>query len=135
MEEDIKILEKMVELNKSKLAEYKSTGVWYNEDTEMYTNCIENLIKGYRRLELENQALKNTKDTCPNMATSGIRCDIKSNHIPKSKIKEKIEELTKEFDFYAGREHAEWQDGEFDGDMCDDIALKIGALKELMEDK
>lgn len=52
--------------------------------------------------------------------------------IPKQMIRDKIEELEKELDFYAGREHAEWQDGEFDGDVCDDIGLKIGVLKELL---
>lgn len=54
--------------------------------------------------------------------------------IPKSKVTEKIEKLAKEFNFYAGREHAEWQDGEFDGEMCDDIALQIKVLKELLEE-
>lgn len=60
---------------------------------------------------------------------------IDKNYISKEKIKNKIKELEKEFDFYAGREHAEWQDGEFDGEMCDDISLKIGTLKELLREE
>ena len=82
MEEDINILEELVELNSSKLTEYKTTGVWYNEDTERYTKCIENLIKEYRRLENDNCVLR----------AGMIRMSI-ADSIPKSKIKEKIEEL------------------------------------------
>lgn len=53
--------------------------------------------------------------------------------IHKEKIRDKIKELEDKFDFFAGREHAEWQDGEFDGDVCDDIALQIKVLKELLD--
>lgn len=55
--------------------------------------------------------------------------------IPKQKVRDKIKELKREFDFYAGREHSEWEDGEFDGEVCDDIALKIGVLKELLKEE
>ena len=58
--------------------------------------------------------------------------DDEKDYISKHEIRQKIDKLKREFDFYAGREHAEWQDGEFDGDVCDDIALKIGILKELL---
>ena len=61
--------------------------------------------------------------------------DIKTDYIPISVIQNKMEKLKREFDFYAGREHFEWQDGEFDGEVCDDIALKIGVLKELLEER
>ena len=57
-----------------------------------------------------------------------------NDYIPKQKVRDKIDKLKREFDFYAGREHFEWQDGEFDGEVCDDIALKIGVLKELLEE-
>ena len=60
---------------------------------------------------------------------------IKNDYIPKQKIRKKIEELEREFDFYAGREHSEWEDGEFDGEVCCDISLKIEALKELLEEE
>lgn len=56
-----------------------------------------------------------------------------SNYVvPKSVIREKIDKLEREFHFFAGREHAEWQDGEFDGEVCDDLALQIGTLKKLL---
>lgn len=59
---------------------------------------------------------------------------VDKNYISKDKIKDKIQKLEREFDFYAGREHAEWEDGEFDGDRCDEISTKIGVLKELLEE-
>lgn len=60
--------------------------------------------------------------------------NLKANSIPKSVIRDKIEELEKEFHFFAGRCHHEWQDGEFDDEVCDELALKIGVLKKLLEE-
>lgn len=60
---------------------------------------------------------------------------IDRNYISKEKIQNEIEKLKKEFDFYAGREHAEWQDGEFDEEVCEDISLKIRTLKELLKEE
>lgn len=60
---------------------------------------------------------------------------VAKDYIPISVIQNKMEKLKREFDFYAGREHFEWQDGEFDGEVCDDIAFKIGVLKELLEER
>ena len=57
---------------------------------------------------------------------------VKRHYVSKDEIRDKIKELEDKFDFFAGREHAEWQDGEFDGDVCDDIALQIKVLKELL---
>ena len=119
-EEDIKILE-------SECYYLEELGyLRENNHFIRFNQALENLIKGYRILELENQALQNTKDTCPNMATSGIRCDIKSNYIPKSKIKEKIEELEKYI--YKG-ENAPQDFLQYR------IKAKIQVLNELMEDK
>ena len=59
---------------------------------------------------------------------------VEKNYIHKDKIREKIKKLEREFDFYAGREHWEWQDGEFDGEVCDDLANKISILKEILEE-
>ena len=97
MEEDIKILESHI----NQLKEY--------EDEQELVQAIENLIKGYRKLKLENQALENTQQNCPMMNTSGFQCEHKvedithivnktredfvKQYIPKSKLKEKIEEL------------------------------------------
>lgn len=121
MEEDIKVLEKFTKIVKGK--DYNTKNGWhgyYDYELRDLGKTIEKLIKGYRKLKLENQALQNTKDTCPNMATSGIRCDAKeklkeleienqsyrdymgeppcydnASYIKKSKIKEKIEKYKK----------------------------------------
>ena len=62
---------------------------------EALLDRLEQLEKENERLKLENNALQNTKDTCPFMATSGIRCaNKKEEYIPKSVIREKIEELS-----------------------------------------
>lgn len=58
--------------------------------------------------------------------------DLLRDSVSKFVIREKIDKLEREFHFFAGREHAEWQDGEFDGDVCDDLALQIGTLKGLL---
>lgn len=119
MEEDIKVLECE---NVGDLAAVGLIDLLNKENdydlNKLKKQALKNLIRGYRKLKLENQALQNTKDTCPNMATSGIRCDAKeklkeleienqsyrdymgeppcydnASYIKKSKIKEKIEEL------------------------------------------
>ena len=54
--------------------------------------------------------------------------------ISKDKIKAKLSKLEKEFDYYANRNPYEFEDGEFDGEQCNDIAIKIGVLKELLEE-
>lgn len=59
---------------------------------------------------------------------------VEKNYIHKDKIEKKIKELEREFDFYAGRCHHEWQDGEFDGEVCDEIAIKISTLKRILEE-
>ena len=59
---------------------------------------------------------------------------INEKYISKDKIKEKIDKLENLFHFYAGRDPYEWDDSEFDGDVCDDIALQIRVLKELLEE-
>ena len=83
MEEDIKILEEF------KTKGYSMLLMKYgdrNTTNLKIEQALENLIKGYRKLKLENQALENTKNTCPMMNTSGIRCN----------AKEKIKEIEKE---------------------------------------
>lgn len=89
---------------------------------------LEGEIKGYKtrieELKEENEELKYKYDRA-------LEDLVKS----KQKIKDKIEELEREFDFYAGREHAEWQDGEFDGEQCNDISQQIKILKELLEEE
>lgn len=114
MEEDIKILEEMLN-SKEPVCNY----ILKHQEIE----AISNLLTRYKELE----EWKKEKG-----------CSIQEVYelfIPKSKVKEKIEELEREFDFYAGREHFEWQDGEFDGEVCDDIAFKIGVLKNLLREE
>lgn len=60
--------------------------------------------------------------------------DIKINiNTSESIIKKELKKLEHEFDFFSGREHGEYQDGEFDGEVCHDIALKIEVLKDLLK--
>ena len=99
MEENIKILESHI----NQLKEF--------EDEQELVLALENLIKGYREL----------KEGCK---TCVIRDDLHEyveNSIPKSKIKEKIEEIKNKFGSVNG-----W-DSEFN--------YAIEVLQELMEDK
>ena len=54
------------------------------------------------------------------------------NSISKDEVRKKLEEQQRLFDFYAGRDHQDWVDGEFDYEVCDEIGNKIGILKELL---
>ena len=91
---------------------------------------VDTVLAYIEELEKENEEIK--EDSC--CLTTCLRKD-KEKLFLKQKVRDKIEELKREFDFYAGREHSEWEDGEFDGEVCDDIALKIGVLKELLEEE
>ena len=75
MEEDIKILEEFTESSCCLASQ------------EEIIECVKNLIKGYR--ELEEQIDKHVYFETTNPK------EIEKNFIPKSKIKEKIEELEK----------------------------------------
>lgn len=74
MEEDIKILESHI----NQLKEY--------EDEQELAQALENLIKGYRELEVFEQQVINHQNS------NVFKC---KNCIQKSKIKEKIEEINK----------------------------------------
>lgn len=136
MKENIKILKSLIEDLKR---EEKLIG--YNAEVEI--QAIENLIKGYRELEKENKKLKEYIVVAPNLdemtATkySYIQREayfkgraeeqqkaeqiIYEHYIPKSKVKERIEELNK---------------NEL---LCkmnfENIKFTIEVLQELMEDK
>lgn len=81
MEEDIKILEELLNANVSFKISPEDRGY----------KALENLIKKYRELEEENRIFA--------LAGSNIalKLHIEKNYIPKSKIKEKIEELKEEY--------------------------------------
>ena len=98
MEEDIKILEDL----KNKINFNRNESKYENST---YRNALENLIAGYKQLEEENKEIKkefaiNTeihkRDEIIKDLKETINClheTDKENYIPKSKVKEKIEEL------------------------------------------
>lgn len=85
MEEDIDKLEEL-------LKEFEVYGDLDGiQDIRPYMKALETLIKGYRELEAKlNQLLKYEDDL-----RIKERAFCKENHIPKSKIQEKIEEVNK----------------------------------------
>ena len=123
MEEDIKILEEIIEYCKEHLPPY-----YKDEDLQ----AIENLIKGYRELEEEKKELqKYIKDYLIPKSTINLI------YIPKSKIKEKMEELEtklkvfeKDIRYCKDRVQARLMNDEiYVIRRCRDL------LQELMEDK
>lgn len=95
----------------------------------------ENKELQYKYDKAMNDLVKTEKELNSVKEIYYTQAEVDTNYIPISVIQNKLEKLKREFDFYAGREHFEWQDGEFDGEQCDDIALKIGVLKELLEER
>jgi hypothetical protein len=94
MEKDITILKSLIEDLKR---EEKLIGY----DAEIEIQAIENLIKGYRELEKENNKFRNGEIVTPKSEAkvretvfNNFKNDLK-NYISKSKVKEKIEELKK----------------------------------------
>ena len=85
MEEDIKILEELIKHNYLEDVGYLRE----DNDYEKFNQAIENLIKGYRELEEFKKQVTDIE------STNFIKY---KNYIPKSKIKEKIEEQLKEAD-------------------------------------
>ena len=77
-------MEKDIEYRIKRFLDECEDGNWYWDDG---VDAIENLIKGYRELEEENRIFA--------LARSNIELKryVEKNYIPKSKIKEKIEEL------------------------------------------
>ena len=109
MEEDIKILGeyKKIELT-SLLRTFKREGI--ENFIVVRRENLENLIKGYRGLEIENQSYRDYLGEPP--------CYDNAKYIPKSKIADKIKELV-----------IEEETGYFDNSRI------IRVLQELMEDK
>ena len=52
---------------------------------------IKILINSVKKLQLENNALQNTKDNCPVFNTSGINCSLKESNIDRNKMERAIE--------------------------------------------
>lgn len=118
MEEDIKILEE-----KLKIIESLCTDNCINESTVIkpLKYAIENLIKGYREREEKYNELM-----IKHLRVIDKNNDYKDNYIPKSKIKEKIEELVR----YVGVVGMLVSD-----DEVSRAESQIEILEELMEDK
>lgn len=95
------------------------------EEFDEVKQAIENLIKGYRELEEDNQKFESGKFLTPAQCVR-----IGKDYIPKSKVKEKIEELDKkEKEELKG---LKGQDRYFVKQM---YMYKRNILQELMEDK
>lgn len=60
------------------------------EDSEKFISAVSNMFFDYKKLKRENQMLKNTKNNCPFLNTSGVSCNTKNDYISKDKIKEKL---------------------------------------------
>lgn len=82
MQEDIKILKELTEEYNSQ--HYMDMPLINGKQIQ----ALENLLKGYRELEIENQSYRDYLGEPP--------CYDNASYIPKSKIKEKIEELEEE---------------------------------------
>ena len=92
MEEDIKILEEFLDLARTRDYKGDLTGSFDEFELEVEEKeyeALENLIAGYKQLEEENKSKQKAYDDC--------YCEYKHykqfDSIPKSKVKEKIEEL------------------------------------------
>ena len=86
--------------------------------------AIENLIKGYRKKEEENARIGML-----NLVQEDMIKELENNAIPKSKVKEKIEE-------YEKMKKATYTDLTHYGDLRRDTVLEVSqVLQELMEDK
>lgn len=142
IEEDIEILKSIdclddIELEQAIKAVTTELERLQKEHTDLTVKMLDWRNKSIK-LEAENEELK-TLIAHKNGYTEQLEQDLFENAnnyvISKQKIKDKIDKLQREFDFYAGREHAEWRDGEFDGDVCDDLCLQIKVLKELLEEE
>ena len=129
MEEDIKRIEKFI-------TDIKECGLNDCRKNCFDFNLLRNLLTRYKQLEEENTQLKtitqeyNSYLQDSNCDTKIIIADseyfangfFKENFIPKSKVKEKIEELKEDEEFY--REH----------DRMYEFESKIKLLQKLLED-
>ena len=126
MEEDIKILEEFLDLARTRDYKGDLTGSFDEFELEVEEKeyeALENLIAGYKQLEEENKSKQKAYDDC--------YCEYKHykqfDSIPKSKVKEKKEELEKELKEY------EESDMEQDEDYFFDVNALNGEIQVLQE--
>jgi hypothetical protein len=123
MEEDIKILEEMKKVLWVYYEDFKidkdtsSTMKKIYEKRKAQVTAIENLIKGYRKLQ--DRIIKYEK-TLENLQKESIW---------KSKIKEKIEEIIRN----NPKQGEDWDGTDYEVTSEEDFAIEV--LQELMEDK
>lgn len=139
MEEDIKIVEDFIEYSQEMIndMEYERPVDVTIHQTQV--TALENLIKGYRELEEENekliQDLHEMTISNNHKKENWVHKNCLNGYIPKSKIKNKKEELEKEKEetytkFLAGNRKDEFLSTK--GKMLEGATK---ALQELMEDK
>lgn len=106
MEEEIKILEKFIN---GTLFKYARNAFDEEDLRNTLDKAIENLIKGYRELEKEVDSLVRQYEYQGAIMVSEYMSlsQIKKLFIPKSKIREKIEELEKEKVDYQCKKNAQ----------------------------
>ena len=117
MEENIKILEGYLDRNTQLFEDYGENAIIQDKEIQ----ALENLIKGYRELEKENEHYKkySVMMSTEGLLINGVKFSF-NEFIPVSKVKEKIEEDA--FEVYT-RE-------------CGNIEVVCtDSLYELMEDK
>lgn len=78
MEEDIKNSFNRIEtIMNNEVCEFNKTIIEGN--LNVIKRYIENLIKGYKELEIENKTLKAHKNGCPALSTTGVECEFKKD--------------------------------------------------------
>lgn len=159
MEEAIAVLEKRVEIDRA--LRDGSVESDYDEFCENECLAIEKVINGYRKVingeDILKEAVKENLELKEyireleervKVFDKAVKCDkcdcniceaekIILNSIPKSKIKEKIEELNKEEkglrNSISAEEYAEYSDANISFDLMH-IEIQRSVLQELMED-
>lgn len=72
-EKDIKIIEEYLEEARDENSFTDCEGLFEDK----FFISLDKLLKRYKELELENQALINNQANCPAMNTSGFKCKLK----------------------------------------------------------
>ena len=94
-EEELKILEDKIEFWK------KDPRIMIDEENFNFLKLLENLLQGYKELKEENEKQKKLTKIAQTISDESIKEaleEFEKDYIPKSKIKEKIEEYKKKAD-------------------------------------
>ena len=120
MEEDIKII---------KASKIMSDDIPHSEHSKRLRKALENLIKGYRELEIENQSYRDYLGEPP--------CYDNAKYIPKSRIQAKIEEFETQINNYEmiARYSKDIMQVRMMGEALGILRGFRDLLQELMEDK